>query len=275
MTHRQFRPVRLPMYDWPEVASQTQELEAALTDEICSALAFAPSALEPWDPEISLYDLWTDPALLLAQTCGYPLTHKLAGKVHLLGAPHYRATGCKGAKYCSQIVVAANSPFQSLTDLKGARAVFNGPDSQSGMNAFRDTIAPMSDGGGFFDSVVESGGHLASMDAVAKERADVAAIDGVCWALAEQEKPGLANQLRALAQTAQVPGLPFITSMHLGAETHAEMSAAVSRVLSNPQTEKSRKRLRICGFSKLSLADYQVILDMEADARARNYSVLA
>jgi ABC-type phosphate/phosphonate transport system substrate-binding protein len=197
MTHGKFRPVRLPMYDWPEVADETRDLEAALTDEICSALAIAPSDLEPWDPEVGLYDLWTDPALLLAQTCGYPLTHKLAGKVHLLGAPNYLATGCTGAKYCSQIVVAKNGPFQSLADLKGARAVFNGPDSQSGMNAFRDTIAPTSDGCPFFASVAESGGHLASMDAVANGRTDVAAIDAVCWALAEQEKPSLANQLRA------------------------------------------------------------------------------
>jgi ABC-type phosphate/phosphonate transport system substrate-binding protein len=275
MTHGKFRPVRLPMYDWPEVADETRDLEAALTDEICSALAIAPSDLEPWDPEVGLYDLWTDPALLLAQTCGYPLTHKLAGKVHLLGAPNYLATGCTGAKYCSQIVVAKNGPFQSLADLKGARAVFNGPDSQSGMNAFRDTIAPTSDGCPFFASVAESGGHLASMDAVANGRTDVAAIDAVCWALAEQEKPSLAKQLRVLAQTAQAPSLPFVTSTHLGTETHTKICAAVSRVLSNPQTEKSRKRLRICGFSKLSLADYQIILDMEADARARNYSVLA
>ncbi|WP_428522662.1 phosphate/phosphite/phosphonate ABC transporter substrate-binding protein [Roseibium sp.] len=274
MTPGQFRPVRLPMYDWPEVAEETRELEEALTDEICSVLSIASTRLDPWDPGVGLYDLWTDPALLLGQTCGYPLTHELAGKVHLLGAPNYKAPGCNGSRYCSQIVVAENSPFHALADLKGVRAVFNSPDSQSGMNALRDTIAPIAGGGGFFQSVSESGGHLASMDAVADGRADVAAIDAVCWALAQQEKPSLAKRLRVLAQTAQAPSLPFVTSVQLGGRAHEEVCAAVSRVLSNPQTKKSRKRLRICGFSKLVQDDYKIILEMETNARRWGYPVL-
>lgn len=132
MTQLDFRPVRLPMYDWSEVAGETRVLETALTDEICHTLAIAPKALKPWEPETDLYDLWKDPGLLLAQTCGYPVTHGLKEQVSLIGAPEYAASGCSGPYYCSQIIVAADGPFENLSDLKDCRATFNGSDSQSG-----------------------------------------------------------------------------------------------------------------------------------------------
>jgi ABC-type phosphate/phosphonate transport system substrate-binding protein len=263
------------MYDWPEVAGETRVLETALTDEICHTLAIAPKALKPWEPGIGLYDLWKDPGLLLAQTCGYPFTHDLKGKVSIIGAPEYEAVGCSGPAYCSQIIVAANSLFQTLADLKGSRAAFNGSDSQSGMNAFRHAMAPLAGGAPFFSSISESGGHLASMAKVASGQADVAAIDAVCWALAGQEKKALVKRLRVLSQTAQVPGLPFITSQRFGPVERAKITGAISRVFASAETVKSRERLCIRGFSKLVPEDYAVILDMEAQASASGYSELA
>ncbi|WP_420413466.1 phosphate/phosphite/phosphonate ABC transporter substrate-binding protein [Roseibium sp.] len=275
MTVAEFRPVRLPMYDWPEVADETRVLEAALTDEICHALAIAPSTLQPWEPDIDLYDLWKDPGLLLAQTCGYPFTHDLKGKVSLIGAPEHEAVGCSGPAYCSQIIVAASSPFRTLADLKGSRAAFNGPDSQSGMNALRHALALLANGRPFFKSVAESGGHLASMAAVAEGRADVAAIDAVCWALAGREKPQLVSGLRALTQTAQAPGLPYITSVQFSPVERQKIAEAISSVFAKAETAKSRERLCIRGFSKLVPEDYTVILEMETQAAAAGYPVLA
>ncbi|QDG75790.1 phosphate/phosphite/phosphonate ABC transporter substrate-binding protein [Labrenzia sp. PHM005] len=275
MTAAEFRPVRLPMYDWPEVADETRVLEAALTDEICHALAIAPSTLQPWEPDIDLYDLWKDPGLLLAQTCGYPFTHDLKGKVSLIGAPEYEAAGCSGPAYCSQIIVAASSPFRTMADLKGSRAAFNGPDSQSGMNTFRHALASLAEGVPFFGSVTESGGHLASMAAVAEGRADVAAIDAVCWALAGREKPQLVSGVRALTQTAQAPGLPYITSVRFSPVERQKIAEAISSVFAKTETAKSRERLCIRGFSKLVPEDYAVILEMEAQAAAAGYPVLA
>ncbi|MEE4014390.1 PhnD/SsuA/transferrin family substrate-binding protein [Roseibium sp. FZY0029] len=275
MTGRSFLAVRLPMYDWPEVRAATRDLESALQAALCQTLNLTDGDIRPWPAGRDLADTWTDPGLLLSQTCGYPLTHALAGKVRLVGTPHYDAEGCDGPRYCSQLIVQRDSAHQTLADLRGKRAVFNGPDSQSGMNAFRHAVAQLETGGSFFSEVGESGSHLASLRAVADGKADIASIDAVCWALVCREVPDLAQQLRPLARTASAPGLPLITSRRFSDTQHALITEAVAEVFTAPETQPSRCRLGIKGFSNLSSDDYAVILKMEAEAAGHDYPVLA
>ncbi|WP_298820072.1 PhnD/SsuA/transferrin family substrate-binding protein [uncultured Roseibium sp.] len=270
-----FHPVRLPMYDWPEVREATCALEEALQAAIGDALNIAPEHFTPWPAGLDVHESWGEPGVLLTQTCGYPLTHALHGKVRLLGAPHYAAPGCRDHYYCSQIIVGKNSSHETLEDLRGARAVYNTPDSQSGMNAFRRSIAPLSDGRSFFLSVFESGGHLKSVKAVAAGDADVASIDAVCWWLVCQELPELANMVRPLAQTLPAPGLPMITSKRFSVTQAEQIADVVADVFLDPKTQKSRERLGIRGFSKLGFEDYASILAMEQEASLLGYPVLA
>lgn len=263
------------MYDWPEVREATAALEQALHVALTDALGLEAVDLEPWADCLEEAEIWEQPGVLLTQTCGYPLTHQLTGKVRLIGAPHYDADGCDGPRYCSQLVVHRDSPFQQLRDLQGRCAAFNGPDSQSGMNTFRHAVAPLADGKPFFSKVLQSGGHLASMRAVAAGEADIASIDAVCWGLACRELPELSTQLRPIAQTAPACCLPFVSSLQFS-EAEADIIAeTVAGVMSAPETEKSRERLGIRGFSKLSLDDYAGILIMEREAEALGYPVLA
>lgn len=275
MTGGSFLAVRLPMYDWPEVRHATRDLESALQGALCRVLGLSEGDIRPWQDGQDLVEAWTDPDLLLSQTCGYPLTHALANKVRLVGTPHYDAEGCDGPRYCSQLIVKRDSSHQNLEGLRGHRAVFNGSDSQSGMNTFRHAVAQLDTEGAFFSDVIVSGSHLASVKAVAEGKADIASIDAVCWALVCREIPELAAQVRPLARTASAPGLPLITSRRFSDAEHALISEAVAEVLSAPETQQSRERLGIHGFSKLSSDDYAVILKMEAEAAERGYPVLA
>ncbi|WP_051645136.1 hypothetical protein [Labrenzia sp. DG1229] len=150
MSNGTYYPVRLPMYDWPEVRVATAELENALHAALVDALGLTPADMISWPPEIDAPAMWDDPGVLLVQTCGYPLTHALNGKVRLLGVPHYSADGCEGPRYCSRLVVARTSGHERLEDLRGLKAAYNGPDSQSGMNAFRHAVARSAGGKPFF-----------------------------------------------------------------------------------------------------------------------------
>lgn len=270
-----YLPVRLPMYDWPEVRSATRSLESAFQSALVSEFGFDTRQVAALPEDLDLEAFWADSDVLLTQTCGYPLTHALAGKVRLVGTPQYAAEGCKGANYSSQIVVAAGSAFERLEDLRGARAVFNGRDSQSGMNAFRHAVAQVAGGKRFFKDVSVSGAHLASARAVAGGDADVACIDAVCWGLIRDELPDLAAGLRSIAQTASVPGLPLITSLRFSDNDADRMAAVVAKVLASPETQESRERLGIRGFSRTSPSDYAGILQMEAEAASLGYPVLA
>lgn len=275
MTERTFLPVRLPMYDWPEVRTATADLESALQGALSGVLGIKDKDVRGRSDETDLVAFWTDPDVLLTQTCGYPLTHALAGKVRLIGTPHYDAPGCQGANYCSQLVVRRNSSYRVLEDLRSRRAAFNSTDSQSGMNTFRHAVAQLGNGRGVFSDVIESGGHLNSMKMVAAGEVEIASIDTVSWALACRECPELTAELRSIGETASVPGLPLITSLRFSDEEAALIAETVAQVFSAPETTKSRKRLGIRGFSKLDISDYDGILAMERQAASLGYPALA
>jgi len=262
------------MYDWPEVRAETRSLENALQEALCERLAIPPEDLEAWPEGLDLSEVWSRPDVLLTQTCGFPLTHALKGRVRLIGAPHYAAPGCEGVTYSSRIVVRKGGSFARLEDLRGARAAFNSLDSQSGMNAFRHKIASIAEGKPFFKKVTVTGSHLASARAVASGGADVACLDCVCWRLICNELPDLAASLDPIAGTASVPGLPLIASLRFSETEAGVIADTVAKVFSAPETEKSRERLGIRGFSRLSLEDYAGIPAMEEDARRLGYPEL-
>ncbi len=262
------------MYDWPEVRGATAELEDALQRALTGVLGLSLEDIAPWPEEMDLESMWLHPGLLLSQTCGYPLTHALTGKVAVVGVPHYDTPGCHGPEYCSQIVVHRNSDCRTIEDLRGKRAVYNGNDSQSGMNAFRHAVARIAGGKPFFESATVSGSHLASLKAVAGGTVDVASVDAVCWQLAVRELPDLAGQLKPIARTASVPGLPFVTSLLFSDRDRELILQTVTAVLSAPETHKSRERLGIRGFSSMSPGAYAGIVHMEQEAKDLGYPCL-
>ena len=263
------------MYDWPEVRTVTERLENALQGALVDALGLRPADCVPWPEDRGLEVNWLQPGLLLSQTCGYPLTHALKGRVRPVGVPHYAAEGCEGGRYCSHLVVAKESNFEALADMRGSRAVFNGPDSQSGMNAFRFEVAKVASGAPFFSSVSESGGHLASLQAVAEGRADVTSVDAVCWSLARQELPDLAAKLRSIGRTASVPGLPLVSSLSFSDAEAETIAMSVRTVFEDAAFAEDRFRLLISGFSSISDMDYAPILEMERRATELGYPALA
>ena len=67
----------LPMYDWPQVRPQLERLWARVAEALAAANIPAPAQLS--HAEIAGNN-WTDPGLVLSQTCGYPLVRELAAE---------------------------------------------------------------------------------------------------------------------------------------------------------------------------------------------------
>ncbi|MCP2133714.1 ABC-type phosphate/phosphonate transport system substrate-binding protein [Rhizobium sp. SLBN-94] len=156
----------LAMYASPSpVKEATALLWAALGERLRAGGVDAPVAL---DDEIRYDEAWLRPDLLFGQTCGYPYVRHLRGKVQLVATPVYGLPGCDGPLKCSFIIVNAASTARSIEELRGARAAINEPGSNSGYNLFRAFVAPHANAGRFFSSVLKTGGHLASIDAVSK-----------------------------------------------------------------------------------------------------------
>ena len=257
------------MYDLPELTGATNAWWSGLADHMRrEGLIDVPDMLHrPAD----LMAHWRSPALLFSQTCGYPLTHELRGAVQLVALPVYGCEGCTAdGFYSSVIVVPATSGIHSLNQCRNGRAVFNTPDSMSGLLAFRHAVrmaVPTADeAGAFFNSLTESGGHRRSLEAVAAGRADVATIDAVTFALLSRNDPGLVAGVRVVGRTRQVPGLPYITAARTSEAKLQRLKAAVRHAFADPALAEARAELLLSGVQFPDPSSYDLILQVEAEA---------
>ena len=150
---------QLPMYDWPEFTQATDRLWASIRDNLSRAGIGPPASLDRTSPPA---ETWQSPNLLLSQTCGLPLVADLSGKE-------------PAGSYHSVIITHENNN-ESSVHLEGKRGVINGDDSYSGCLALKRFVADNGSGESPFASILVSGGHRASLCAVATGSADSAKV---------------------------------------------------------------------------------------------------
>ncbi|MEL6966645.1 MAG: PhnD/SsuA/transferrin family substrate-binding protein [Pseudomonadota bacterium] len=237
------------MYDWPEVRGWTDQFWTLIRARLKALGVAAPDSL---DRSTDSATLWKSPALLLSQTCGYPYAVDLQGDVRLVAAPHYDLEGAgmingQGTYRCPLIMrsdavrldalpASADRPSDHgalLRDLHGLRFAVNGRGSLSGYRAFRSFGARVED---VASTVLETGEHRASLDAVAAGRADIAMVDPVCWWLYSQMEAETHDELTAIAWTQPYPILPFVTALGRDDRQVALLREALAGAVTDLQT---------------------------------------
>ncbi len=245
----------LPMYDWPELANEANAFWGYVARSLREAGFDAPDTLTRGD---AAFD-WTSPNLIFSQTCGYPYATRLAGKVSLIATPHYDVPGCEGPTYSSAVVVRKDSTFQYTSDLRGKRLAANSADSLSGFRCLKPMIGNPPE---FFASIAWTSAHRKSAQSVARDEADCAAIDAVCWHLLQQIEPQTADQLRVLDWCPSFPALPFISRLwSSAAEEQVLREAAMGGIRSAVQAGATQA-WRLTGLTVLSDKDYQPLVDL-------------
>jgi ABC-type phosphate/phosphonate transport system substrate-binding protein len=188
--------------------------------------------------------------------------------VQLVATPCYGVPGCAGANYSSAVIVHRSNPAAGLDDLATARCgtvAANALDSQSGYWALRAALVGVSALPP--ERVVLTGGHRATLLAVARGEADLASIDAICWALAQRHEPAAAADLRMIGFTPSAPGLPFITGIDTPPATVACLRKALAAVALGPAGSEFREHLFLTGAHVLPVSDYDRILRLAAVAR--------
>lgn len=235
----------LGMYDRPETAAANDRFWALVR----SHLGEGPDALTRG---ADFWEVWHDPDLLLSQTCGMPYRTRLHGKVTLVGTPDYGLEGCPPGHYCSVFIARADNQIgQDLAAFEGARFAYNEAVSQSGWAAPR---THMTNRGIEPGSLVQSGGHLLSAQAVAEGRADFAALDALTWELI-REHDGFAADLIELERTEPTPTLPFITAKD---RDPGPLFAAVSAAIADLD-DADRALLHLKGVLAIPAGDYLAV----------------
>ena len=261
-----------PMYDFPEVRgahdilwkSVACRLEGAGVEEVPGVL----------DRNRGVHELWTDPGLLLSQCCGADLVGRYAGKLVLLATPRYCAPGCDACSYSSVVIVAEDSSATDLEHLRDAVCVINARESHSGSNALRALVAPLSREGRFFSRVVTSGSHPASVAAVARGEADVAAIDCVTYAHLDRYRPSSLESTRRLCYSQRAPGIPFVTRTGSGQNLIRHLQSALRGAFEEPEVRAAGADMFIDGVEILPRSEYERINTFKRLAAARGYPEL-
>ncbi|MFQ6549864.1 phosphate/phosphite/phosphonate ABC transporter substrate-binding protein [Aestuariibius sp. 2305UL40-4] len=238
-----------PMYLRPENRAAYGRLWATIRDDLRAQGIESPEELTEAD---SLWDLWTDPDLLLSQSCALPWRMRLDGVATILGAPDYQLPGCPPGYYNSVFVLRADDNRISPSDWAGLRLAYNSPNSQSGYAAPQAFAAS---NGVTFTDLVATGSHRASATAVLENHADIACIDAQTWRMIARWDPK-ADQLQEAARTAPTPATPFITAASRDPEPiRSALALAISAL-----PDADRALLDLHGLVEIPVDTYRATL---------------
>lgn len=229
----------LQMYDWPEVHERMDAFWSGIAADLEAKDVDPPKVLSRPD---RLSQPWSQPDLLLGQTCGLPYVTGRCGDAVLVARPDFDIEGARDGTYSSALICRSDDPANGLSGFRGRIAAINELGSQSGCNAFADAVMDVHSDTGrpFFSTLKFSRAHRDSARMVAKGQADIATIDSVAWALFAEIEPEHRAKLRVLAWTRPMPALPFITSA-----MNAERIGLLREALSAACTASSQQMIPI------------------------------
>jgi hypothetical protein len=200
----------LPMYWQPETAAAWRAVWADVQAASRAEGVDLPDLTPPENIPAPWTAHWLRDDLVLSQTCSLPLRTALRDRVSYVGTFDFGLGGPPGSYH--SVLVTRDAAMPRSVDV----LALNGTDSQSGYAAGCDAL----EGGGPETAfaqraarLVETGGHRASLRAVAEGRADAAYLDAVSHRIAARLEPQ-AEKTQVAGRTPPTPGLPLITARH-------------------------------------------------------------
>ena len=255
----------LPMYDAGDLAAANDELWSVVRERVEQrGLRDLPHALTR---NVPTSELWSSEGLVLSHICGYPFACR-RDQLAIVGAPVYAIDGCTPTEHRSFVVVGARSRFAGLGDLARSTAVVNELESVTGRHLLGDALADVGADAGFFGDVSISGSHAASLTAVARGEADVAAIDCVTHHHLARQAPDLVRQTRILHVTRAAPMPPFVIARACGEVAASLVAEALRSAIDDPRLHEARAVLGLVGIASPHAATYDASLDVARHSHA-------
>jgi ABC-type phosphate/phosphonate transport system substrate-binding protein len=223
---------------------------------------------------LKLSDLWSRDDLACTFMCGFPLMLS-ERRPKLVAAPIPVDAPLAGQPvYATRLVVRSDSSFQCLEDTFGGRLGYTVHDSHSGYNALRHHLLPYyrQRGAKLFS---ESVGPLTTprrvIDALLNGSIDVGPLDNYALDLMLRYDEVLRGQIRGIATTDAAPIPPLVAARNCPEEVVAKLQDALEKIGDAAECESLRDRLRLRGFTKVDIRDYEVSLQWDAEARLAGY----
>lgn len=251
-------------------AECTEEIVSAVSAFLSEKLDIAVQAVEDIDWQERIRQV-ADGRIDVGWVCGSYYSRLVARdnpRVELLVAPVMAQPRYQGQPvYYSDVVVRADSAFETFEDLRGARFAYNEPGSVSGYWTMRYHLSTLGEAGGFFGRISGSGGHVNSLGMILRGEIDTAAIDSTVLDVELEKNPDLAHRIRIVEVLGPTPIPPWVVRRALPEEQKQALRRALAGM---PETEEGRMLLaglHVLGFSAVSDSHYdQVRMMMEKAA---------
>jgi phosphonate transport system substrate-binding protein len=161
--------------------------------------------------------------------------------------------------YFSEVVVRKDSPFHSLTDLRGRAWAYNEPTSHSGCNLIRYHLSMLGHGAVYFGSFVESGSHQASLQLITEGEIDAAAIDSTVLELELRLCPEIAQEIRVVETLGPSPMPPAVISDRVPVPTRQAICAALLHMHKDEEGAAILSETGAARFVEVRDSDYDAI----------------
>lgn len=237
-------------------------IAAYLTGKLGLPVAFADAPR--WQDREALFDRGE---VQLAWLCGLVYVNKRdAGQpIDLLAAPVMRGERYADQPvYFSDVVVRADSPFQSFADLRGKSWSYNNPGSHSGFNITRYHLATLDETGRFFGRVMEAGAHQRSLALTLAGEIDASAIDSTVLETELRLRPEIAGQIRIIDRLGPSPIPPWVIRPEVPPGLVSALRRAFVEMHTDPAGAALLAGAQMLRFAPVTDGDYDPIRRMAA-----------
>lgn len=223
----------------------------------------------------ALADLWSRRDLACGFMCGFPFMLS-RDRPRPVAAPIPAAAIVAGRPvYATRLIVRADSRARTIEDTFGGRLGYTVPDSHSGYNALRHHLLPyyLQRGAALYRECI---GPLTTprrvIDALLAGDIDIGPLDSYALDLMLRHDPKLGSQIRIVATSDPAP-IPFlVAATECPDDVIAKLQATLATFSDVPECASLRDRLCLEGFAPVVLADYDLMLCWDEEARAAGYA---
>ena len=253
----------------PQVTAVWDELFAYISAESGVALQVIYHAF----PQ-SIEELWARPNMGCVLMCGYPYAQATPRPALLASPvpspPHYDNKPI----YFTHLLVAEDSPFQTIEETFGQRISWTIENSQSGYNAVRAFLLPYRTAERpllYRESVGPIGTFTVGVEGIRNDKIDVVPIDSFSYDLMRHYTPAKLAGTRVLATTPASPFPPLVAGHDIDQRSVDALRAALLRLHNEPSLQDALQTAMIKRFIEVTPEDYEPTLVQAATAEAAGY----
>jgi ABC-type phosphate/phosphonate transport system substrate-binding protein len=223
---------------------------------VVMAKAAARVELVEHGPPAPISELWQRPDKAAVFMCGLPYSLAMPRPALVVApVPSPQAYGGR-ACYWTDLVVRADSPFETLAQTFGHRLALTTPESQSGFAAPLHELMAYGSTAPLFAEIIEPRfTPMGALAAVIEGKADVAPLDSYAFALLGRYAPELTKQVRTVART-EPTAVPAFVASGAASATIAEAFLALGI---DPEARLLMDELLLQCFAVPKAAEYDAL----------------